>query len=721
MSLRLQDATKTALAMVLVYWIALKLDWLNPYWAGLTVAMISLPTAGQSIHKGMQRLSGTIPGCLAALAALSLAPQDRWAYLAALSAWVFFTTYMMTGPGNSYMWQVAGFVCLIVGTPGLSSEGSFDRALFRTLETVLGIVVYTLMTVFIWPRTNKGAIKKAARNLLLTQAQFCCIGRDRLRGQGSSEGLLALRRKQLQQLNQLVQAFEAEGSESYEVRELRRPWARFRLLSRANMDTLDRWHVELERLEHLGAGVPRQALESLLTEIEERLERMGGILSGLPPGSEPAASHLPLGEVGTSALKPLDRAAFDIKCQELEQLEVLTRSLFECVMDLEGHRGSGAASGPPPRPLPRDDASGFPVPDPDRLRAAAFTTIAMAAGYLTWIFFDPPGHQSLYKVTGSTAMAVAVLQQVRPTMIFKPVGALLPVGILVYVLVLPKLSGFMELGAVIFLYIFLVCLIFDGLLRLGGLLGFLMMVPIQNRQMYDFAASANLYISILMVGLLLWAASYIIRCMRPERAFLSLLRRFFHSAAFLMSGPEGGSTTARRLWRRFRTAFHLQELRSLPEKMDRWGRSIDFRRYPDGMPERVQDLVASLLALRYRIEGSLEADSPGTAGAPAPALRVELEAWRAAIRETLAGWSTRPEVEPAEGLSARLASMLERLEKLLEEAAEPLGKKQAAEEEVESFCRALGGYHGVSMAAVHYAKKAHDVDWSSFREERFGI
>ena len=48
-------AIKTALAFTLTYYIALKVAWLNPNWAVITVAMIALPTAGQSIQKGFNR------------------------------------------------------------------------------------------------------------------------------------------------------------------------------------------------------------------------------------------------------------------------------------------------------------------------------------------------------------------------------------------------------------------------------------------------------------------------------------------------------------------------------------------------------------------------------------------------------------------------------------------------------------------------------------------
>jgi uncharacterized membrane protein YccC len=56
---RFKAAVKTALAMVLAYGVALSMDWDNAYWAGFSVASCSLSTLGESLNKGLLRLSGT--------------------------------------------------------------------------------------------------------------------------------------------------------------------------------------------------------------------------------------------------------------------------------------------------------------------------------------------------------------------------------------------------------------------------------------------------------------------------------------------------------------------------------------------------------------------------------------------------------------------------------------------------------------------------------------
>jgi len=167
---KFKEAIKTGLAFALVFGIAMQLGWMNPYWAGWAVAVVALPTAGASIRKGTLRVVGTIPGCLAALVIQALAPQDRWTFMLLTCGWMFFTTYLMVSrQKDSYLWVMAGYVCLIILLSDLdSSANMFESAVFRTVETVMGVVVYTLIAVFLWPLTNLGAIKKSSAELAAT-------------------------------------------------------------------------------------------------------------------------------------------------------------------------------------------------------------------------------------------------------------------------------------------------------------------------------------------------------------------------------------------------------------------------------------------------------------------------------------------------------------------------------------------------------------------------
>lgn len=76
LSTKAKEAIKTGLALALVYGIALKSGWMNPYWAGFAVAMISLRTAGQSFHKGILRCRALQPSARRLVRALLLRRSD---------------------------------------------------------------------------------------------------------------------------------------------------------------------------------------------------------------------------------------------------------------------------------------------------------------------------------------------------------------------------------------------------------------------------------------------------------------------------------------------------------------------------------------------------------------------------------------------------------------------------------------------------------------------
>jgi len=73
---RLKEAIKIALAMTIAYYVALRFAWMSSSWPAIAVAFISLPTAGQSINKGMLRIGGTLLAFVVGLFFLGLFPRS---------------------------------------------------------------------------------------------------------------------------------------------------------------------------------------------------------------------------------------------------------------------------------------------------------------------------------------------------------------------------------------------------------------------------------------------------------------------------------------------------------------------------------------------------------------------------------------------------------------------------------------------------------------------
>lgn len=228
---------------------------------------------------------------------------------------------------------------------------------------------------------------------------------------------------------------------------------------------------------------------------------------------------------------------------------------------------------------------------------------------------------------------------------------------------------------------------------------------------------ANLILFLVLDFTFLFVMTYLLGSPRPEKVVLSFLDRFFHSAGFLMSRSRLGSSHTSWL-ERWRVAFHRRQLRSLPAKLATWSNAIDRSLFPDNTAEQVQGLVTSAQTLVYRLDQFLDADAVRQDEILGRELRDNIDLWHTSLEATFDKWARNPEAEPVAALRQRLEAGLLRLEHRIKEALNRAGS-DVSQEEGENFFRLLGGYRGVSEAALAYAGAAQTINWSHWREERF--
>jgi len=587
------------------------------------------------------------------------------------------------------------------------------------VETAMGVVVYTLIAVFLWPQTNLGAIKKSSVELATTLQDICSACRDTLIGQRAHEaGFAEQQTKVVQQLNRFGQVLQAEGSESYEVHEVRHLWERFHGLSTAYLETSDRLESGFAELARIDLRAVFPELPVFFAELDARFAGIQQALAGRSPGHRSHTVRLEVDAEAFQRLTYFNRAAVAVAKKEMERLEELTAALLECTLELGGQAATSAGEAKSiPAPGLRDRMTRLPVPDWDHLRSAAFVTATTGVGFLIWIFFNPPGHSLWFQVGGTIALMVALIPQLRASKLIMPVAVTSAACLAVYVFVMPQLSSFLGLGSLLFIAMFLSSYFVSGAAQFFCKMAILNMLPIQNHQVYSFAAMANAYIFFLMLFTFLFVMSYLLNSPRPEKAVLRLLDRFFGSAEFLISRrtSEPWRTSS---WKRWRIAFHERQLRSLPAKLAAWGKSIDPKLLPHDSPDPIQPLVSSAQTLVYRLDQFLEARAVPQAESLARELRDDITTWQTGIETTFDRWARSPEAEPIAALEQRLEAALTRLEERMKEVVNESGGA-VNKEDGENFFRLLGGYRGVSEAALAYAGAAQQIDWAQWREERF--
>ena len=719
LTVRTKESIKTALAMTIAYWGALSMDWDKPYWAGFAVAFISLATVGQSLNKGALRMAGTIIGVIVSLTLIGLFAQERWLFILSVSLWVGLCTYMMSGPKHQYFWHVGGFVCVIIAMDsGPNSVNAFDLAMLRAQETGLGILVYTLVSVTLWPSSSRPQFYDATAKLAATQHRLYRAYLGLMNRQEMADEALSARAQESQEQTRFGQLLDAAVTESYEVWELRRQWRRYRSQVVDLTQTMERWRESITEVQALDLERLLPNLEAFGAELDGRFAQIGRMLANQAPERQPTAMDLTLNETEVRSLSHFHKAALTVTRSQLQHLERLTRSLFSSVGDIKGFGQEVAAA-----ELASPPGAGF-VLDPDRLAGMVRVIVIIWLAFLALIYVQAlPGGTGFVGMAAPFGMVLASSPQLPVSKLFLPSAfSVLFAGVL-YIFLMPQLSSFAGLGLMIFLATFVICYLFyapqQALGRAFGLAMFVVIASISNEQTYSFLVVANTAMMFLIMFLILLITVIFPFDLRPERAFLRLVGRYFRSGEYLLSTMRWGSEHSQTRLDRWRKAFHTRELASLPAKLGAWAHFIDTKRLSTTSPDQVQALVISLQALTYRMQELLEARQNPQSQFLVEQLLEDIRAWRLRIQSAFQRLSEDPAVGDRERFSAVLNEILAHLETLTEETMNKAGQDQISDREGEYFYRLLGAYRGVSEALVDYAGSAGAIGWARWREARF--
>jgi len=163
-----KQAIKTGLALSIslltVHW----LGWQKSSWVMLTVFVLSLTeNYGYSALKSQNRLLGTLFGASMAFVLLGLFSQQRGAFLSAILLFFAFCVYMNFDKRRGYLFNIAMTVCLVIASAGFNDGAvALATAILRLQDTLLGLVVFSLVYRLVWPTTGESEFFRLAENLL---------------------------------------------------------------------------------------------------------------------------------------------------------------------------------------------------------------------------------------------------------------------------------------------------------------------------------------------------------------------------------------------------------------------------------------------------------------------------------------------------------------------------------------------------------------------------
>ena len=719
LSFRFKESFKTALAMTTAYGIALAMDWEKPYWAAFAVAFIGLATVGQSLNKGAMRMLGTLLGGLMAFVILALFPQDRWGFILALSLVFAFCTYMRMGDSHQYFWHIGGVALAIIAlSAGFDPVNAFDIAVSRAQETGLGILVYSLVTVLVWPSRTEPEFNATVDSLASTQLRLFQAYMMEMRGQGGTEQGDALHAEAMQNQSQFSLRLDAAVTDSFEVWEVRRQWRLYRAKVEEFAWAMASWRDGFSGLQGLDLDALLPNLRDFDEEIQARLADIGRMQTGQSPSRQPQDVVLRPDTGQIDGLSHFQVAALTAARTQLQVLVRVTRSLFEIASELHGLGRAASEQREEPR-----STHGF-VPDPERLTASVRVMAILWMAYLAGVYIpDIPNLVGFIIMSGSIGITFVSMPQISASILLLPLSVSLLFAGFVYLLIMPSMSSYFELGPLIFLVTFAICYLFFNprqvISRQAGLSVFAVVTGITNEQQYDFVSFADSTSVVMLVLLILVIVTYFPIWIHPRKVFVQLLARFFRSAEYLLStmrwDPDGTPTRVD-LWRK---RFHTRELATLPGKLGTWVHTIDPGILGHTPPQQVQTLVNHLQALSYRMQALLEARTKPQADFLVQELLSDVRAWRLLAQRACGQLSH----DPASGRHATFRSELDRvlnhLEARVEEVLNRATGAQFSEMDGEHFYGLLGAYRSVSEALVDYAGTASAIDWARWRESRF--
>lgn len=152
-------SAKSFAAAMLAYYISLRIGLPKPFWAIVTVYIVSQTSAGASFSRGVYRFAGTFVGAIATVAIVPNFVNDPMVCSLVLAGWIgmclFFS--LLDRTPRAYAFVLAGYTASLIGFPSVLDPGAvFETASLRVQEISIGIPCAVLIHRYVLPKRMTG-------------------------------------------------------------------------------------------------------------------------------------------------------------------------------------------------------------------------------------------------------------------------------------------------------------------------------------------------------------------------------------------------------------------------------------------------------------------------------------------------------------------------------------------------------------------------------------
>ncbi len=631
------DALKTSIGILIAWGIVLWLQWPEPFMAPLAVLVLQTPYLGASLRKGVMRVLGTLAGATLVLALIGLFVQERWPLLLLMSLVLMLSVYQMRLSRYGYAWfMVALAVSVIAWDASAAPEQAFRAAVYRTSEALVGIIVVLVINGIFWPRTAGRHFLDKQRSTLHELAGHLRRTGAAVTDAGAAGGFTAMPKSLLRAPPELRELLAAAELDTGRFRHLRQTHeAQIQALTA----TLGSVMGLSENLRLAAAGrrafltppqrqVLREALEQLATAIEAApaTESAPASVPSSPAQTSPRSGspvtdpvvEAALAEVSARRQRLLtgpslaqqtagDSALAHALAAQLEALVSQVQRLTETSVAVAARQAL-----PVPRLPPEPRV-------PWRVRFSLALPNALAMGLSFWVLIPiwiglqwPPDGMlavvmALVLIGGHTLQKTTVMQPARLTLVGFAIGIIATAPI--YLLVLPRLDGFLALALVLFPIYFTIAYFLHTLqppyqltvLRIGILA--IMLLNLSPQQSYDAVGYVNTALTFATGFLVGVAALALLRGSTPQQQLRHRIKRLLSHLSAAQRGladldAPGFASAVSRSDQQLRV-----ELQGLAELLP----SSYTRRAPQNDRDRIQALGDAIEGLVTRFRGLQQA------------------------------------------------------------------------------------------------------------------
>ena len=491
---KLKFSIKASLSLTLVVLLSFSLGWTQITPAIVTIIIIaSMGSVGESLNKGVLRVIGTIIGASLGLLLIALFPQERELYLLILSLFATGILYLARAyRGDNSIFMLTAVTMMMMFNNGAVEE-SFMFGIEKTLMTLFGIAIYTLVDILLW--NQQITLKTNEPLIALTKQQKIFFD------SAPSDRTTQLWQK-LFEKEEALRAFTREQSSTLlEQNFTHAQWSQITVYTQK----IDALLLSLAHNEYSDTFYQDAKLEilSLFDTIDQLCYKTK---------EHTLPQRLLLESPNTTNLSALQKASLVTLRYNLEQLHA---SLRELALILNGSI----------TPKPALLESQFIWGDREDIKGAFISFCIFWFATLCWILFNPP--VGFLIVTLATSMSIiTTFTSVKPSLLLIVFTLSFLFASFAYIGVLPNLSHGWELGLFIFFYGMIGFYLIPPKLSLFFLIGILTL-GLANPISYNFAVFLGTLLVFYLFLSLLLLFYYIPFSTKPEKLFEVMTRRFF--------------------------------------------------------------------------------------------------------------------------------------------------------------------------------------------------